>query len=118
MGRLLLLLTYCVLYNTSYSFAKGDENIGKTKLQFGFIENKGQIINQNNQPAKEVLYLLNTPGLNVQLRKGGFSYDTYITEGEKLNEPLQPATATNQKMPERLRKFHRVDISMEGANPN
>ena len=45
--------------------------------QFGFIENKGQIIDQNNKPNPAVLYLLNTPGMNVQLRKGGFSYDLY-----------------------------------------
>ena len=43
----------------------------------GFIENKGQIIDQNNKPNPGVLYLLNTPGMNVQLRKGGFSYDLY-----------------------------------------
>ena len=43
----------------------------------GFIENKGQIIDQNNKLNPAVLYLLNTPGMNVQLRKGGFSYDLY-----------------------------------------
>ncbi len=36
----------------------------------GFIENKGQIIDQNNKPNPYVLYLLNTPGMNVQLRRG------------------------------------------------
>ena len=41
----------------------------------GFIENKEQIIDQNNKLNPAVLYLLNTPGMNVQLRKGGFSYD-------------------------------------------
>ena len=37
----------------------------------GFIENKEQIIDQNNKLNPAVLYLLNTPGMNVQLRKGG-----------------------------------------------
>ncbi|MFH0761056.1 MAG: hypothetical protein V2A67_06100 [Bacteroidota bacterium] len=36
----------------------------------GFIENKGQIIDQNSRPNLAVLYLLNTPGMNVQLRRG------------------------------------------------
>jgi hypothetical protein len=43
----------------------------------GFIENKGQIIDQDFKPNPGVLYLLNTPGFNVQLRKAGFSYDVY-----------------------------------------
>ena len=43
----------------------------------GFIENKGQIIDQRNKLNPAVLYLLPTAGMNVQLRKGGFSYDLY-----------------------------------------
>ena len=50
---------------------------GKRVQNNGFIENKGQIIDQKNNPNPAVLYLLNTPGMNVQLRKGGFSYDLY-----------------------------------------
>jgi len=49
----------------------------KTSTSSGFIENKGQIIDQHYKPNPGVLYLLNTPGLNVQLRKNGFSYDLY-----------------------------------------
>ncbi|MDP1623217.1 MAG: FISUMP domain-containing protein [Bacteroidales bacterium] len=45
------------------------------KHRTGFVENKGQIIDQNNNPNPSVLYLLNTPGMNVQLRNSGFSYD-------------------------------------------
>lgn len=43
----------------------------------GFIENKGQIIDQKNNLNPSVLYLLNTSGMNVQLKKAGFSYDLY-----------------------------------------
>jgi hypothetical protein len=43
----------------------------------GFIENKGQIIDQKNNPNPGVLYLLNNPGFNVQLRSSGWSYDLY-----------------------------------------
>jgi len=46
-------------------------------LDHYFIENKGQIIDHNNKPNLAVTYLLNTPGMNVQLRKSGFSYDVY-----------------------------------------
>ena len=52
-----------------------------------FIENKGQIVDQNGKPNDNVLYLLNTSGLNVQLRKDGFAYDTYeIKQKENCKE--------------------------------
>jgi hypothetical protein len=60
----------------------------------GFIENKGQLVNQAGKPNKAAKYLLKMPGLNVQLRQTGFSYDTYTTKN----------------------KFHRVDIELLGAN--
>lgn len=49
----------------------------KTHSIAAFIENKGQIIDQNNKLNPFVLFLLNMPGMNVQLRKDGFSYDLY-----------------------------------------
>ncbi|MBN1197843.1 MAG: hypothetical protein JXA23_00730 [Bacteroidales bacterium] len=53
-----------------------------------FIENKGQIIDQDNLPNPGVLYLLNRPGMNVHLRRGGFSYDLYsITRQEETSDP-------------------------------
>ncbi|WP_353719008.1 SBBP repeat-containing protein [Dyadobacter sp. 676] len=61
----------------------------------GFTENRGQLVNQAGKPNKAVKYLLSMPGLKVQLRQTGFSYDTYTTKN----------------------KFHRVDIELLGANP-
>ena len=59
----------------------------------GFTENKGQITDQKGKPNKAVKYLLNTNGLNIQLRKNGFSYDVYETKKHPLDErqrrPLQ-----------------------------
>jgi hypothetical protein len=42
-----------------------------SKQSFAFIENKGQVIDQDNNLNPAVLYLLNTPGFNVQLRLKG-----------------------------------------------
>lgn len=72
----------------------------------GFIENKGQLNDQNGRYNTAVRYLLNMPGLNVQLRSTGFSYDTWIAEEGQGSETIT------------RRKFHRVDIELEGANPN
>lgn len=66
----------------------------------GFIQNKGQIFDQNNQPNPEVRYLLPLArGLNVQLRRDGFSYDTYRKDAN--SECLS---------------LHRVDIDFLFAN--
>ncbi len=48
-----------------------------------FVENKGQLLDQNGKPNTSVKYLLNMPGLNVQLRSTGFSYDAWIEEKER-----------------------------------
>lgn len=95
------------------------------KKSLGFIENKGQIIDQNGNPNSSVKYLLNTPGLNVQLRNNGFSYDVYETkkvplttadfrkrENLKINEKQK-----NDFLNYSLKTInHRVDIDFEGSN--
>ncbi len=78
---------------------------GSSQLQSsptGFVENKGQLVNQHQEPNSEVKYLLSTSGINIQLREGGFSYDTYL-------DVSNSDSLTN-------REFHRVDVSFLGAN--
>jgi len=65
----------------------------------GFMENKGQFKSSDGQFNANALFLLNIPGLNVQLRRNGFSYDTYSRGNQ--DGKLQ---------------FHRVDINLLGAN--
>ncbi len=90
----------------------------------GFIENKGQIIDQNEKKNENVKYLLNTNGLNVQLRQNGFSYDVYETKKNpkknnkvenssliKLTSSLEPKFNTKYN-------FHRIDIDFLNSNPN
>ncbi|PMD92521.1 hypothetical protein BWI97_20785 [Siphonobacter sp. BAB-5405] len=67
----------------------------------GFTENKGQFLDQTGKPNPAVKYLLHMPGLNVQLRPSGFSYDTYAQKGSSKKTG-----------------FHRVDVELVGANPN
>jgi len=94
------------------------------KQRTGFIENKGQIIEQNNKPNPSVLYLLNTPGMNVQLRKAGFSYDVYSIE-YKPNPHHVPSNNQNLRNPNPKNDslvpeyhFHRIDIDLQNANPD
>jgi hypothetical protein len=53
-----------------------------TQAKEAYIENKGQIIDQNRIPNPSVLYLYNGKGLNVQLRKTGFSYDVWKSNAD------------------------------------
>ncbi|MBE0648571.1 MAG: hypothetical protein IH596_12395 [Bacteroidales bacterium] len=80
--KLRLLTGIIILLFANSLFAQNSDSFSKLSST-GFIENKGQIIDQNNQPNPDVLYLLNTPGMNVQLRRGGWSYDVYEVRHEE-----------------------------------
>ncbi|NQV02934.1 MAG: hypothetical protein HQ542_09830, partial [Bacteroidia bacterium] len=106
-----------LFFGANYLFAQSPYTQTKTATT-SFIENKGQIIDQDNNLNPAVLYLLNTPGFNVQLRKGGFSYDVYTPKSPEgdLFTPLQglegePATWDEVQ-------FHRIDFDLIGCNPN
>ncbi|MDR7371203.1 T9SS type B sorting domain-containing protein [Flavobacterium aquidurense] len=92
----------------------------------GFKENKGQIIDQKGKPNTAVKYLLNSNGLNVQLKKNGFSYDVY----EVTKTPIVSSTTaktlpypTSEKDKEIKVEynleytFHRIDIDFVNSNP-
>src|ERR1035437_10469815 len=90
-----------------FSSNKPETPLKQQSSKTGFIENKGQINDQNNKPNPGVLYLLNTPGFNVQLHSSGWSYDLY-------------SPSPNPSPVGEGRKgwgFHRIDINLEGANP-
>nr|WP_294783981.1 T9SS type B sorting domain-containing protein [uncultured Flavobacterium sp.] len=93
----------------------------------GFKENKGQIIDQNGKPNSAVKYLLNSGGLNVQLKKNGFSYDIYevkktpIVHSEKGKTIPYLGREKQQDQKEQEfnleYNFHRVDIDFLNSNP-
>lgn len=92
----------------------------------GFKENKGQIIDQNGKPNDAVKYLLNSRGLNVQLKKHGFSYDVYEMKKHPIKHHLHEKSAIatlenkDKKIPEYTLEynFHRIDIDFVNSNPN
>ena len=91
----------------------------KKTSSHGFIENKGQITDQQLNTNKAVLYGLSLPGLNVGLKASGFSYTTYATEDVGEDESLKhPGMDNQQPVPHKYNyKFHRVDVEFLGANP-
>jgi gliding motility-associated-like protein len=115
----LKLLLFIALITIS-SFA---QNKNKT---IGFKENKGQIIDQKGKPNNTVKYLLNSGGLNVQLKKNGFSYDVYEAKKHHINhshdekkKPLPFPPKDNDKLPDYTLEyqFHRIDIDFVNSNP-
>lgn len=85
--------------------------------QTAFIENKGQVVDQNGIPNSEVLFVLPLRGMNVLLRADGFSYDVYEVQTETpttatLADQLRMGLAVTPQQPERI-AVHRVDISFE-----
>lgn len=113
-------LLFFIALITISSFA---QNKNKT---IGFKENKGQIIDQKGKPNNTVKYLLNSGGLNVQLKKNGFSYDVYEAKKHPINhshdekkKPLPFPSKDNDKLPDYTLEyqFHRIDIDFVNSNP-
>lgn len=113
-----LYFLFCLLL-LSYFSAQIEEN----NFQPNFYENKGQIIDQNGKPNPDVLYLFNSNGLNVQLKKNGFSYDFYEAEkiekktvGQKKSVVLQNYSGIDKFNYQYF--YHRIDIQLLNSNPN
>jgi hypothetical protein len=68
-----------------------------------FVENKGQVTDQNNDPRTDVQYKLSTPGMNLYVGNGQLHYQFKKIEGN-----LKDAQA----------KVYRMDVTLEGANKN
>ena len=113
-------LIYFILFSTTLFSQNKNPSIG-------FIENKGQLIDQNSKPNNSVKYLLNTNGLNVQLRENGFSYDIYETKKQKLSKK---EIAKQNPFPDMIQEkgksqdykleyiYHRIDIDFVNSKKN
>lgn len=121
-NKLQLLLIFCVtgLFTGTHVLAQTVKNgsYKQIKTLQGFVENKGQIIDQNNKPNPAVKYLLNMPGLNVQLKTNGFSYDAYVVEQpqQKQNQQLKSGVSDFMETESISTDFHRIDIEFIDAN--
>ncbi|MEI6899407.1 MAG: FISUMP domain-containing protein, partial [Bacteroidota bacterium] len=81
-------------------------------------ENKGQVIDQNNNLNPAVLYLLNTPGMNVQLRRGGFSYDLYRISNIEQRMLNDEVSQVKKQQALSSIQYHRIDFDLQNFNPD
>jgi hypothetical protein len=88
-----------------------------------FYENKGQIVDQDGKENADVKYLFLSNGLNVQLKKGGFSYDIYETK--KTVNPNSSKFKKDKSLDGKTyyedeflyeNQFHRIDIELINSN--
>lgn len=116
MKRILLFL-FLLIFIPTFSQNKNQSN--------GFTENRGQIVDQNGKPNNAVKYLLNTGGLNVQLKKNGFSYDIYevkksliVHSGTSKILPYKIPEKDKEEKPEYSLEYiyHRIDIDFVNSS--
>ena len=121
--KLLFLLLCCSLAG----IAQQNPDTWLKKADKGFIKNYGQVVDQNGVSNDRVRYLLNTRGLNVQLRSTGFSYDVYerktlpasfnwLKHIEKLFKPKNQFE--HHDSIQTSLSFHRVDIDFLDTSTN
>jgi hypothetical protein len=119
MKKQILFLSIAFTLVTAYS-ANVTEQMKQQKAVLYFIENKGQVVDQNNNPNSAVKYLFNGDGMNIQLRTGGFSYDVFT----KTKQPKKPNAHGKIDPPDPKfgdtqiwdTHFHRIDITLVGSN--
>jgi hypothetical protein len=79
--------------------ASGPE-AGLVNKEKGFIENKGQLINQNGRANQAVKYLwVSNKRMNVQLKENAFSYEVY------------------EKQADNNYAYHRMDVEFINSKP-
>ena len=91
---------------------------------YGFYENKGQIIDQNNNLNPSVKYLWTGNGMKVQLKRNSFSYEVLKVEKFEYRNPKHKVMLSLSK--HRKAAFddstviysHRVDIELLNSNPH
>ncbi|MCS3870126.1 hypothetical protein J3D55_003042 [Chryseobacterium ginsenosidimutans] len=92
---------------------------------YSFYENKGQVVDQDGKENADVKYLFLSNGLNVQIKKGGFSYDVYETK--KTVNPNSSKFKKDKSLDGKTyyedeflyeNQFHRIDIELINSNKN
>lgn len=76
-----------------------------------FIENKGQVTDQDFNARPDIDFKLGTPGVNIFIGKGSLHYQWVKNTGE-IFDKAQPAQGHSKI------ETYRLDVVLEGANKN
>ena len=118
MKKTMLLLA--AIFTGFMSRSQQMQTIGGSTVSHGFIENKGQIRDQNGRPNNSVAYLFNSGSFNMELTKNGFSYEVFtVVRDRQMDEAgfIKPNDADSKPGDdERIASSHRVDVEFIGKN--
>ncbi|OSZ81942.1 hypothetical protein CAP35_01330 [Chitinophagaceae bacterium IBVUCB1] len=108
-AKYILSFSFCALANLN-TIAKQFEL--STQPIF-FIENKGQIIDQNNNLRHDIQFKLEAPGINIFIGNGQMHYQWYKVEEQS------PDLSIIDKRSETIQlNSYRMDVELLNANPN
>lgn len=86
---------------------------------FGFLENRGQLINSEYKDAPKVLFEAQAPGLNIYITNKGLSY-IFLTAAKQNSNSTNPMENRLQEDNIDRRntetKYCRIDMALLGAN--
>lgn len=88
----------------------------------GYVENTGWIIDQHGAPRHDILFTLSRPGMNLHVRRDGFSFDLHQVDDRKAAEPSRKSIhadplGTERGMERTGHLFHRIDVAWNNDNP-
>lgn len=89
-----------------------------SSLSIGFIENKGQILDQNRNYNKDVLFLYSGKQLSVQLKRNGFSYQIQSLQNSPPLNPEKKFMLDPLDLKETRILISRVDVEFENGSKN
>lgn len=116
----LIVLLFSIIFYSSLRAQDVDQLLNS--YQHGFIENNGQVTDQNGNPNPAVKFILPLPNNNVVLKANGFSYDTYVADVKKRAKKSKASNPLEQNPADMVNdvtyKYHRVDVEFESANTN
>ena len=90
--------------------AQGNSKQGK--LQYGFIQNRGQVQDQLGKNREDILFVTQDKSLKISLKKDGFSYEQFRFEPKQriINYKENPRESES-KTP-----IHRIDFQLLNSN--
>lgn len=92
-----------------------------THSEKGFIENRGQMMDMNGEPAPFVLFKTEAPGLNLWITESGMVMQTLrlrkelIPESELTDSDKLEINRTGKPKTKKFRDWERIDLELKGA---
>jgi len=119
----MLVISVFSLYTSSAQIANAVWQHSQSLPSTGFIENKGQIKDQNGRAPSDVRYIFLGHNFNLVLKEGGFSYELFQCDSKQsiseADGSTSPVTGEDGfAVPETKVTMERFDASFVNASKN